>query len=496
VAILGTGRAGGATVKLTADTSQFNRELAGAQRTFSRTTDGFHRQSRVLDAEVSRLGRGAIAGSGAFSHLGRSIAFASGSFLGAAGFVGAVKQSINAASDLHEQINKVDVVFRGSQRSVLQWSENTAKGLGIARGEALGFAATFGNLLVPMGIARNQAARMSTQLVQLAADLASFNNANPEDVLQALQSGLAGQIRPLRQFGIFIDQARIKAEALRLGLVKGTVDQGQARVATEQLSIAQAKYNQALKDFGPNTTQVASAHVTLERAQRAVSKAASGATGQLSQQQKVMATMSIIMRDSRDAQGDFARTSGGLANQQRILRAEITNLEEKLGKTLLPTVLRLVTRMTDWLSSTQNQERLIRRLSATVSTAATVIKTMFDVMRGAADLVGGWKNLAIAIGIATVASKAFFVAMRVQAALTAVAIRATLISTGIGALAVAFGVAVAVDHRALENGATFPGGLGGVLQEGRPEHRAQPRRAVQPPPRPDGRVGATRENQG
>jgi hypothetical protein len=89
VAILGTGRAGGATVKLTADTSQFNRELAGAQRTFSRTTDGFHRQSRVLDAEVSRLGRGAIAGSGAFSHLGRSIAFASGSFLGAAGFVGA-----------------------------------------------------------------------------------------------------------------------------------------------------------------------------------------------------------------------------------------------------------------------------------------------------------------------------------------------------------------------------------------------------------------------
>jgi hypothetical protein len=209
------------------------------------------------------------------------------------------------------------------------------------------------------------------------------------------------------------------------------------------LSIAQAKYNQALKDFGPNTTQVASAHVTLERAQRAVSKAASGATGQLSQQQKVMATMSIIMRDSRDAQGDFARTSGGLANQQRILRAEITNLEEKLGKTLLPTVLRLVTRMTDWLSSTQNQERLIRRLSTTVSTAATVIKTMFDVMRGAADLVGGWKNLAIAIGIATVASKAFFVAMRVQAALTAVAIRATLISTGIGALAVAFGVAVA-----------------------------------------------------
>src|SRR6185369_16928203 len=252
----GLGRAGGATVRLAVDDTAFNRDLANAEQKFRRTTNS-------MEGNLTRLTRGTLAGSGAFSHLGRSIAFASGAFLGAAGFTAVVRQSISAASDLHEQINKVDVVFRGNQASVLKWSETTAKSLGIARGEALGFAATFGNLLVPMGLSRKAASEMSVEFVKLAADLASFNNANPEDVLRALQSGLAGQVRPLRQYGIFLDQARIKAEALRLGLVKGVVDQGTASLAAEKLSIAQAKYNQALKDYGPSSTQAASAHVTL-----------------------------------------------------------------------------------------------------------------------------------------------------------------------------------------------------------------------------------------
>ncbi len=377
------------------------------RKAFARSTRG----AKEFEQTIGRAGRGSVAATGAFHSLGRSIAFASGTFLGAAGLTSVLKNSISAASDLHEQINKVNVVFRGSQASVLKWSEGTAKGLGMARSQALGFAATFGNLLVPMGIARDTAAKMSVQFVKLAADLASFNNASPEDTLKALQSGLAGQVRPLRQYGIFLDQARIKAEALRMGLLRGNVDKEKVRIADERIAISQAQYNKALKDYGPNSTQAASAHVRLESAQQALRKATAGVTGQLTQQQKVLATTAIIMRDSKDAQGDFARTSGGLANQQRILRAQITDTEEKLGTALLPTVLKVTKSINDWLSSTRNQKELQKGLNTVINDATVLFrvlqglaKNLAPLIQGVANAVGGTKNaFKLLIGLAIAA---------------------------------------------------------------------------------------------
>src|SRR5262245_1993968 len=110
--MFGLGRAGGATVKLSVDDDQFNRDLTRDSHNFSRTTSG-------MEKDINRLTRGAAAGSGIFRGFGRSIAFASSAFLGAAGFTSVVRQSISAASDLHEQINKTNVVFRGSQKAVL-----------------------------------------------------------------------------------------------------------------------------------------------------------------------------------------------------------------------------------------------------------------------------------------------------------------------------------------------------------------------------------------
>jgi hypothetical protein len=211
-----------------------------------------------------------------------SLATSAGAALGVLGLAGGARAAISAASDLSEEINKTNVVFRGSQREVLSWSKNSAEGFGQSRQQALAAANVFGNMLVPLDFGRKRAAAMSKQMVQLAGDMASFNNADPSEVLEAMRSGLAGEAEPLRKYGVFINDARLRQEAMAKGLYDGT--------------------------------------------------------GVLSNHARAVATYALILRDTKDAQGDFARTSGGLANQQRILRAELTDLAAEIGKFLLPFV--------------------------------------------------------------------------------------------------------------------------------------------------------------
>ena len=104
---------------------------------------------------------------------------------------------------------------------------------------------------------------MSTGLVQLAADLASFNNLNPEEVFLKLQSGIVGEVEPMRALGVNLSAAAVNAKALQMGLVN--------------------------------------------------------ANGELTEQAKIMARYALIMEQTGNAQGDFARTSDGLANSTRIL---------------------------------------------------------------------------------------------------------------------------------------------------------------------------------
>ena len=190
------------------------------------------------------------------------------------------KKAISAASDLNEQANKTEVVFGKSGKSVVKWSKGLAESFGLSSTAALEAASQFGNMLVPMGYGREEAAKYSKTMVQLAGDMASFNNASPEETLAAIQSGLAGQSEPLRKYGVFLDQARIKEQALKMGLYSGK--------------------------------------------------------GAMDAHTKSAATMAIILKDTADTQGDFARTSSSAANQQRIQAAETENLSAALGQGLLP----------------------------------------------------------------------------------------------------------------------------------------------------------------
>jgi phage-related protein len=205
---------------------------------------------------------------------------------GAAIFVATQK-----ASDLNESITKTEAVFGSSADEIMAWSKTSATALGQSQQQALEAASTYGNLFQAFGLTREQAVGMSMDVTELAADLASFNNVSVDDAILALRSGLSGETEPLKRFGIALNDQRLRLEAARLGL---------------------GEY-----------------------------------AGTLPVAVKAQAAYSLILKDSTLAQGDFARTSDGLANQQRILKAEVDNAVASFGEAFLPILLSLVSVVRD-----------------------------------------------------------------------------------------------------------------------------------------------------
>lgn len=193
-----------------------------------------------------------------------------------------LKDAVSQASDLNESASKVGVVFGSMSGEVQAFAKDAATSMGISQQQALEATGTFGNLAVSLGLSQKQSADMSTSFVKLAGDLASFNNVDPQQALEALRSGLTGETEPLKQFGVNLNQAAIQQEAVRLGLAKGT--------------------------------------------------------GQLTASAQAQAAYSLIMQQTTTAQGDFARTSAGLANQTRIMAAQFTDVKANIGGAFLPFV--------------------------------------------------------------------------------------------------------------------------------------------------------------
>ncbi len=221
-------------------------------------------------------------------------------------------KAVGAASDLGESTSKAGVLFGGAADSVEKFAATAAKSLGQSKAQATEAAGTFGNLFIAMGIGQQQSADLSISLVGLASDLASFNNSSPEDALEALRAGLLGEAEPLRKFGVQLSAARVQEEGVRLGLIKSAND---------------------------------------------VLPAAA----------KAQASYAIIMKDTTVAQGDFARTSNGLANQQRILTAQFQDFAATAGGIALPAVTKLFTAinaglapLTDLIAATGGSAKFIR----------------------------------------------------------------------------------------------------------------------------------------
>jgi hypothetical protein len=330
----------------------------------------------------------------AWSGVGKVAAAVGGAFA-ATKVIEFAKGSVSAASDLNESWSKVGVVFGTSAGEVIKWSQNSAKSMGLSQQAALEAAGTYGNLAVALGLPPKQAAKMSTSLVVLAGDLASFNNVPVGDALAALRSGLTGETEPLKRFGVSLTAARVEAEALRLGLAKAPVDMSKVNTATDRLSLAQNRATVAIKKHGANSIAAKRAMMGVETAQRGIAKAMAGGKVNLDAAAKAQATYSLIMKDTATAQGDFSRTSDGLANQQRIAAAQFQDMQATVGTALLPVV-----------------KILSGFLVATLIPALQTLATIMSKNTGAVYAIGiALGVLAIGIKIATIAQNMFNVSL-------------------------------------------------------------------------------------
>lgn len=244
-----------------------------------KASSSFARVGKSMDA----LERRAAAVQSSVGKLEGGLGALKGAALGAAAGVGAMevwKRTIGAASDLNETVSKTRTIFGASSAGIEKWAGTAADSIGMSKRAALDGVSAFGNLFQQIGLTGDQSTKMSKSLVQLTADFASFHNADPAEVMDAMLSATRGEYDALQRFVPTASAAAVEAQAL--------ADSGKASAK------------------------------------------------ELTNADKAVGLYNLILKDAGKAQGDFARTSTSAANQQRILMARVEDTGAQIGGVLLP----------------------------------------------------------------------------------------------------------------------------------------------------------------
>jgi uncharacterized membrane protein YgcG len=234
-----------------------------------------------------------------------------------AGLAAAAGPAISAASDLEENLSKVNVIFGEGAKEIENFAKTAATALGQSQNAVLEAAGTFGTFGKAAGLGGIELAKFSNDFTALASDLASFNNTSPEEAVNAIGAALRGEAEPLRKFGILLNDATLKTAALSLGIYDGN--------------------------------------------------------GALTAQQKILAAQQVIYEQTTAAQGDFGRTSDGLANSQRILKAQLQNLQIEIGKGLLPVVQAVLPPLKAFAAWAVENPKAFKIVAGTIAGIATAI---------------------------------------------------------------------------------------------------------------------------
>ena len=187
---------------------------------------------------------------------------------------------IKESNDYVENLNLFTVAMGEYANSAKRYAETVGEVMGIDPSAWMRSQGVFMTLATGFGVAGDRAATMSQQLTQLGYDISSFFNVSVEDAMQKLQSGLAGELEPLRRLGYDLSQAKLEAVALSLGIDKTFASMTQAEKA-------QLRYY-------------------------------------------------AIMNQVTTAHGDMSRTLHAPANQLRVFNAQVTQAGRALGNIFIP----------------------------------------------------------------------------------------------------------------------------------------------------------------
>lgn len=191
-----------------------------------------------------------------------------------------VAQAVTESNKYQEDLNLFTVALGQYAAEAQNYAEKVSDVLGIDPAQWLRNQGVFNTLLTGFGDTADRAQLMSQNLTQLGYDISSFFNISIEDAMQKLQSGISGELEPLRRLGYDLSQARLEQTALNLG-IKESVS------AMTQAEKAELRYY-------------------------------------------------AIMTQVTTAQGDMARTLEAPANQLRILQAQVTQAARAIGNIFIP----------------------------------------------------------------------------------------------------------------------------------------------------------------
>lgn len=191
-----------------------------------------------------------------------------------------IREGITQANDLDQTVSAIRTVFGDASGDIEQFAKDAVQGLGITQQQALKASQMFGVFGKAAGLTGSELSGFSNELGGLGADLAAFYGGDVQTALDAISAGLRGESEPLRQYGVLLDDATLKARAMSEGIYDGT--------------------------------------------------------GTLTQQQRVLAAQAEILAQTTDAQGQAAREADTFDGQLKRLTAGWEGLVTTIGQLFLP----------------------------------------------------------------------------------------------------------------------------------------------------------------
>lgn len=250
---------------------------------------------------------------------------------------------VTLAATAEESENLFEVSMGRMANAARDWSKELSDKLGLNEYELRRTVGTLNVMVKSMGISEDAAYDMSTSLVQLSQDMASFFNLAPSEAFDKIQSGLVGMSRPLQDLGILVNETTVKEWALTNGLIK----QGQ----------------------------------------------------ELTEQQKVLGRYMVIMEATKAAQGDLERTVASTTNQWRIFSSQISEIGVKLGESLLPSVNGVLQQANKMLVNVENLIDRFPNLSSVIVTVTAALGGFAVVLGGVLLALPGLAALAVNAGV-------------------------------------------------------------------------------------------------
>lgn len=238
------------------------------------------------------------------------------------------------ASDYEENLNKLDVAFGDNSQAVKDWANTARTEFGLSKVQATDAASAFGALGKGIGLTEGEAANMSTTLAGLSADLGSYFNVGVDESAKALEGIFTGESEALKKFGVVMTDTNLQKFAEDQGLVWKELDQ------TE----------------------------------------------------KTMLRYQYVLAKTKDAQGDFARTSDGTANSTKIFQASLQDLGTAIGTNLLPIITPIIQKITELINKfnelSPQTQKIITIIGLVVAAAGPLLMIIGSIATGAGALIG------------------------------------------------------------------------------------------------------------